>query len=1029
MPKQILNLQQFHGGLSTNSDPRDIDDSELTTATDVMVDEIGKIRMMGGTAAHASSNSTGIEIEPGYGLFQFSHDRINGHLGEHLSETDFATHVNWDVSGDVSDSGVAGQLTFTFASGSLNGTAQQVYGDRLEAGIGGVEYVFTYTVAVTTAPDGNFALTLDNFPASSTTLPFTAGTHTVTFTSHANAATAAFTITATETDSSEGVFSIDNVSLRIYDPAETGDDYLALADDESNDPAVYIFSKARDDASDGNGWSESQTITLGDTSNPKTSFYYVDGALRVSDGNFGSDNSNKWHGYIDRTWFPNVSGYDIKQWYTTFQKIEKPQSSYYDKAFTIVAGETGVTDVIGTGGGNVWTKEETRANINTAFSAAGAGNESVVRCVAYYYYTVASGGDTVTIKVKAGPYDSTGGWDESAVEKTDVNAQPKGEGTHSSSVSFTFDAADTLATGTWAPGGGTNRWRCEITTFTGTTTKVLSSAIIYEGKTGLPELDSGGSTFTNGYATGNNVAMLFDWADTSNGLGWQDSGGNGEWNVGATFIYDEKQESQITELLDETDGSTVALDVASGENVRPAIILAIADPSHVGVGDGDGTTWNKRVTGCNIYMQDVGQDTTQPWYLQLSANFITGMLRVESTQKEYDSQHNSDAANQSYYYWSIAAASLSSPSAVTTYEANSGMEEEEKSVISNFKSAVVANRMAYIGGLQVLNEDGTKEARGDAIIKSLVNKFDTFPLSRVIEASVRDGDEIVAIEEYADRLLEFKKKKMSLINISQEIEFLEDTFMHKGVSHPAAVCKTDFGIAWVNTLGCYLYDGKRVSNLLEKGGRQIIKESDWDSFVVEPMIGYIPKKRQIIVVDDITNNGDGSVFLYDMVTQSWVKGGAATIADQNKTNFITDWNGDLVYAHSTGTILKWDDASDSSELASAITKDIDFGQPGVRKKVYRVYVTYKGASDTNMDVFFDVDGGTSLNKTFANGTNITSDQLDGSSAWAVAELKPSTSSQANNIKSFRLKFVSDGATPADFEINDISIAYRLKHIK
>ena len=901
MPKQILNLQQFHGGLSTNSDPRDIDDSELTTATDVMVDEIGKIRMMGGTTAHVSGTpeddqATGWTgtLVAGYGAFQFSNDRTG----------------------------------------------------------------------------------------------------------------------AEDAGSTE---------------AETGDDYLALYDDY--DQQVWIYSKAADAWQDDAASANNAVIDIGSSTSAKPTFYYVDGSLRVSDGNFGTNNSNKWYGYIDRTWFPNLSGYSIDQWYTTTQKVDKPQASYYDKAFSISAAETGVTDVIGTAV-NVYTKTETRANINTAFAAVGAGNESVVRCVVYYYYTVASGGADITLKIKAGPYDTTGGWDADAVEKTEVNAEFKLEGTHASSVSFTYDAADTASASSWASGGGVNQWRVEITTSTGTASKVISNAIVYEGAGGNPELDSGGSTFTNGYVTGNNVAMLFDWADTSNGLGWQNSDGDGAWNVGATFIYDEKQESQITKLLDESNGTTVALDVASGEAIRPAIILAIADPSHNGAGDGDGTTWNKRVTGCNIYMQDVGQDTTQPWYLQLSANFISGVLRIENTQKEYEAEHNSDAANQSYYLWNLPATQLSSPSSVTTYEANSGMEEEEKSVISNFKTAVVANRMAYIGGLQVLNEDGTKEVRGDAIIKSLVNKFDLFPLSRVIEASVRDGDEIVKIEEYADRLLEFKKKKMSLINISQEIEFLEDVFMHKGVSHPAAVCKTDYGIAWVNRLGCYLYDGKRVSNLLEKGGRQIIKESDWDSFTTDnSMIGYIPKKRQLIVLKDCTATSVGDIFLYDMVTQSWVKGDSALTDSVIKTNFVTDWNGDLIHAHTAGTVLKWDDASDSSTLASAITKDIDFGQPGVRKKVYRVYVTYKGASDTNMDVFFDVDGGTSLNKTFANGTNITSDQLDASSSWAVAELKPSTSSQANNIKSFRLKFVSDGATPADFEINDIAIAYRLKHIK
>ena len=82
MPKQLYKIVQFHGGLNSNSDPRDIAENELSEATDVMVDELGKIRMMGGIAAHkaninAVSGWTGTLI-PGYGLFYFSHDRVGG---------------------------------------------------------------------------------------------------------------------------------------------------------------------------------------------------------------------------------------------------------------------------------------------------------------------------------------------------------------------------------------------------------------------------------------------------------------------------------------------------------------------------------------------------------------------------------------------------------------------------------------------------------------------------------------------------------------------------------------------------------------------------------------------------------------------------------------------------------------------------------------------------------------------------------------------------------------------------------------
>ena len=74
MPKQLYKITQFHGGLNSNSDARDIAENELSDATDVMVDELGKIRLMGGTAAHVSgspvddqsSGWTGTLV-PGYG--------------------------------------------------------------------------------------------------------------------------------------------------------------------------------------------------------------------------------------------------------------------------------------------------------------------------------------------------------------------------------------------------------------------------------------------------------------------------------------------------------------------------------------------------------------------------------------------------------------------------------------------------------------------------------------------------------------------------------------------------------------------------------------------------------------------------------------------------------------------------------------------------------------------------------------------------------------------------------------------------
>jgi hypothetical protein len=174
-----------------------------------------------------------------------------------------------------------------------------------------------------------------------------------------------------------------------------------------------------------------------------------------------------------------------------------------------------------------------------------------------------------------------------------------------------------------------------------------------------------------------------------------------------------------------------------------------------------------------------------------------------------------------------------------------------------------------------------------------------------------------------------------------------------------------------------------------------------------------------------------------MVTQSWVDGAndASTRAfDKVKTNFITDWNGDLVYAHTAGTVLKWDDTSDVTDTISFKTKDIDFGQPSQRKKIYKAYVSYKG-DGTSVTIAYQTDGDTDAGSPFFRTTaDGSSDKTNsdttpllsvGTNDWVLAELKPVVS--INNVYSFQLIF--DGTAAADFEINDISIVYRLKNIK
>ena len=161
-----------------------------------------------------------------------------------------------------------------------------------------------------------------------------------------------------------------------------------------------------------------------------------------------------------------------------------------------------------------------------------------------------------------------------------------------------------------------------------------------------------------------------------------------------------------------------------------------------------------------------------------------------------------------------------------------------------------------------------------------------------------------------------------------------------------------------------------------------------------------------------------------MVTQSWVKGAAATITSQALTNFVTDWNGDWIYVHTdgAGTVVKWVDslADATTTTSSAVdikTQDIDFGQPAQVKRIYKFYVTHRGSA-SNIQLSYAINGDQDTYTEAGSELPVTSAVTD----WVTTAITPTTF----NCNSLRLRLFSDGNTPANFEINDISIVFRLK---
>ena len=345
--------------------------------------------------------------------------------------------------------------------------------------------------------------------------------------------------------------------------------------------------------------------------------------------------------------------------------------------------------------------------------------------------------------------------------------------------------------------------------------------------------------------------------------------------------------------------------------------------------------------------------------------------------------------------------------------------ENKHRVELKYKHAVVVNRTSYVGNVQVFNRrNGSIKVEGDSMYKSVVNEFDTFADYNKIEAAVNDGEEITALAEFADKVLQFKQNTLYIINVSRQIEILESTHKHKGASNPASVCKTDYGIAWANENGAYLYDGKRVNNLLERKNIPLITQEQWGAFATNPIVGYSPSTRQIIVGDSVDTQGSGDIFIYNLITQSWSKG-IDSIHDALKGSMMIDWNNDLIYMHGLGDIAKWDDSPAAQDM-NVVTKDLDFGFPSQRKKIHKVHVTYKSGSSVP-DLTYGINGNATTDTSMVSGSFAASQ-----SNWIQSSFKPD--SDANSCYSIQLK-ITGTSISKEFAINDISVVYRRKGTK
>tara|TARA_R100000654_G_scaffold5_5_gene54 strand:+ start:10984 stop:13908 length:2925 start_codon:yes stop_codon:yes gene_type:complete len=974
MAKQILNLNDFRGGLNTSDDPRDIDINEFSQINGIRVDKAGKILKQGSLATNLFNSSvvpffsTDVQTK-GAGLFAFSHD-YNGAGASDLEilKNGNGTYLTFWSGGSTGTTYLQRTSTFVkWNSANIDQTGgdtlSQSASNRYSRGVNNAKYRLTYTVANYTEGAGSVAYTFKLTGFSLATLDTVAnGTFTKEFTTGSNATGQAFGIQFTNTGSATISFKLSNIKLELISAQNISDDYLAFYKGSTQDGGnrIFFYSYKNNTLSNFDS-STASIVKLGvgvdETAHPQ--YHIADGNIRISDRLKNEVNILYWYGYVNRKRWNNAV--TVNRWVYTEARIIAPTSS----------------NVSTTSPGGPYNPNE------GVISIANQG----------FFGTVAD----------------TGTWNSLGISSSTTSNCNQGQ-IIDNTKTFSQSLID-------------EDYYVRITS--GTHNNKIAKIV--------RRVDS--NTLMCGRDVGSN--SFFTLANATNYIIYK------PYSFYISFIYDNNQESLLYKISDDI------ANVANASFFSGDIVVKHKWDSNL----------LSRITGANFYYSEGITNSNEvelDYYFLFELDFNKGIKIVG----------NSDYTKS----WSTVSSEyqinceITNPLKLVTYEDKNGFKNDSSLLFDMHNSGtdgvgyidgVYANRKFYIGNITLKNENGVYINYNDLMLKSLPNKFDTFLLNDKIEVSVQDGDEITCLESYADRLLQYKKNKLHIINISQDVEFLEDTHLHKGVINAEAVVKTDYGVAWANQHGCFLYDGNNIINLLEIKGKKVIDANQrdltngtgWFSDVDTPFLGYEPHLRQIFVALNPSQSSNSPMYIYDIPSKSWSFISHGLGNDESNSgpvsNFVNDKNGDVNImtmgnGGSESQFMIWNPDGGGSYVNSKIfsSKDIDFGFPSVRKKVYKLRLSYKGSAN-NVTVKYSINGDTDTLHQFelvdtngkstgtaSNNPLVTQSDL---TVWHEAELKPAVSSQTNNIFSFQIHV--GGTLQSNFSINDMSIIYRLKSIK
>ena len=408
----------------------------------------------------------------------------------------------------------------------------------------------------------------------------------------------------------------------------------------------------------------------------------------------------------------------------------------------------------------------------------------------------------------------------------------------------------------------------------------------------------------------NPMKVWMSVSPTSGGSWMMSSGGVHEvLKFGISYIYDEypyEQESRIFK-------SSTAVYMSSKADYSALAFEIKCMP----------TQWPARVIGFSIYVWYLNGEIEHPrWLGRCDFNYEGGWVGQDGIRVGWEADYSGGHPNSSRVVVAGADKMKSVPS--VSYKFRNGYEHNLDSGTFRYKTSAIVNGKLYAGNVMQVGGQNHNVVFQDRMLVSPVRKYDVFSPSSELTVTTSDGDEIIALVPYGNKLLQFKRQKLYIIYCGdasgEQVEAIHD---YMGIQNIDAVTKFNGGVAWANIHGIYLYDGEQIYNILAKN----INLSFWKACLgpsKKASIGYMSDRKELMVyfemdpyssprIDSLEMDQDGNIdtgglasrsaniLVYNFDTDSWAYG-PNIASDEVRTNMVDDFNDKLMFGIGEGIV-------------------------------------------------------------------------------------------------------------------------------